>query len=152
MPASHVTSSFGWRQDPLTGQVKFHKGVDLRAAYGQSVTAVAGGRVVQAGPQGGYGLSVVVEHGSGIRTRYAHLSELSVQQGDVVNQGTQVGKAGQSGRSTGPHLHFEILADGRPVDPVQAADRFRILGELKPVQAVADSPIGGPPTQAAAEE
>jgi murein DD-endopeptidase MepM/ murein hydrolase activator NlpD len=108
--------------------------------------------VVQAGAQGGYGLSVVVEHGSGIRTRYAHLSEVTVRQGDAVADGETLGKAGQSGRSTGPHLHFEILADGRPVDPVEAAARFRILGELKPMRAVADSPNGWPPTEPAAEE
>ncbi len=152
LPASHVTSKFGWRSDPLTGQTKFHKGVDLRAAYGQPVTSVASGKVVQAGAEGGYGLSVVVEHGSGIRTRYAHLSEVSVKAGDPVADGETIGKAGQSGRSTGPHLHFEILADGRPVDPVEAAQRFKVLGELKPVRAVADSPNGWPSTRAAAEE
>ena len=152
MPASHVTSNFGWRHDPLTGQTRFHKGVDLRAAYGQTVASVASGRVVQAGAQGGYGLSVVVEHGSGIRTRYAHLSEVSVKPGDAVADGEAIGKAGQSGRSTGPHLHFEILADGRPVDPVEAAQRFKVLGELKPVRAVADSPNGWPSIGTAAEE
>lgn len=152
LPASHVTSKFGWRSDPLTGQAKFHKGVDLRAAYGQPVASVASGKVVQAGAQGGYGLSVVVEHGSGIRTRYAHLSEVSVKAGEAVADGETIGKAGQSGRSTGPHLHFEILADGRPVDPVEAAQRFKVLGELKPVRAVADSPNGWPSTGTAAEE
>lgn len=152
MPASHVTSKFGWRSDPLTGQTKFHKGVDLRAAYGQPVSSVASGKVVQAGVQGGYGLSIVVEHGSGIRTRYAHLSEVSVKAGDAVADGETIGKAGQSGRSTGPHLHFEILADGRPVDPVEAAQRFKVLGELKPMRAVADSPNGWPSTGTAAEE
>lgn len=152
LPASHVTSKFGWRHDPLTGQTRFHKGVDLRAAYGQPVASVASGKVVQAGPQGGYGLSVVVEHESGIRTRYAHLSEVSVKAGDAVADGETIGKAGQSGRSTGPHLHFEILADGRPVDPVEAAQRFKVLGELKPVRAVADSPNGWPSTRTAAEE
>jgi len=152
MPASHVTSKFGWRHDPLTGKTKFHKGVDLRAAYGQPVASVAPGRVVQAGADGGYGLSVVVEHGSGIRTRYAHLSELSVKTGDAVGDGETIGKAGQSGRSTGPHVHFEILAGGRPVDPVEAAQRFKVLGELKPVRAVADSPNGWPSTGTAAEE
>ena len=152
LPVSqHVTSGFGWRHDPLTGETRFHKGVDLRAAYGQPVASVAAGRVVQAGPQGGYGLSVVVEHGSGIRTRYAHLSEVTVRQGDAVTDGETVGKAGQYGRSTGPHLHFEILAGGRPVDPVEAAARFRILGELKPIRAVTDSPNGWPSIDPAVE-
>jgi murein DD-endopeptidase MepM/ murein hydrolase activator NlpD len=147
-----ITSAFGWRPDPFTGESKFHQGVDVRAAYGQHVPAVANGQVVSAGPAGGYGLSVVIEHGSGIRTRYAHLSEVSVKAGDVVERGRDIGRAGQSGRSTGPHLHFEVLADGRPVDPVQAAARFRVLGELKEVQTGADSVNGWPSAGSAAEE
>jgi murein DD-endopeptidase MepM/ murein hydrolase activator NlpD len=147
-----VTSAFGWRPDPFTGEGRFHKGVDVRAAYGQQIPAVANGKVVSAGPAGGYGLSVVIEHGSGIRTRYAHLSEVSVKAGDVVERGQEIGRVGQSGRSTGPHLHFEVLADGRPVDPVQAAARFRVLGELKEVETGADSVNGWPSAKSAAEE
>jgi murein DD-endopeptidase MepM/ murein hydrolase activator NlpD len=148
----HITSAFGWRPDPFTGESTFHKGVDVRAAYGQPVPVVADGRVVSAGPAGGYGLMVVVEHGSGIQTRYAHLSELDVHAGDRVSEGQDVGRVGQTGRSTGPHLHFEILADGRPVDPMQAAARFRILAELKPMGSDADSPIGRTLTGSATEE
>jgi murein DD-endopeptidase MepM/ murein hydrolase activator NlpD len=153
LPAGQtVTSAFGWRPDPFTGKGRFHKGVDVRAAYGQQIPAVANGKVVSAGPAGGYGLSVVIEHGSGIRTRYAHLSEVSVKAGDVVERGQDIGRVGQSGRSTGPHLHFEVLADGRPVDPVQAAARFRVLGELKEVETGADSVNGWPSAESAAEE
>jgi murein DD-endopeptidase MepM/ murein hydrolase activator NlpD len=153
LPAGQtVTSAFGWRPDPFTGEGKFHKGVDLRAAYGQQIPAVANGKVVSAGPAGGYGLSVVIEHGSGIRTRYAHLSEVRVKAGDVVERGQDIGRVGQSGRSTGPHLHFEVLADGQPVDPVQAAARFRVLGELKEVEMDADSVNGWPSVRPAAEE
>jgi murein DD-endopeptidase MepM/ murein hydrolase activator NlpD len=126
--------------------------VDVRAAYGQQIPAVANGKVVSAGTAGGYGLAVVIEHGSGIRTRYAHLSEVSVKAGDLVARGQDIGRVGQSGRSTGPHLHFEVLAGGRPVDPVQAAARFRVLGELKEVEAVADSVNGWPSAESAAEE
>jgi Rod binding domain-containing protein len=153
LPAGRtVTSAFGWRPDPFTGEGRFHKGVDVRAAYGQQIPAVANGTVVSAGAAGGYGLSVVIGHGSGIRTRYAHLSEVSVKAGDVVERGQDIGRVGQSGRSTGPHLHFEVLADGRPVDPVQAAARFRVLGELKEVETGADSVNGWPSAVSAAEE
>jgi len=147
-----VTSAFGWRADPLTGEGRFHKGVDVRAAYGQQIPAVANGTVVSAGPAGGYGLSVVIEHGSGIRTRYAHLSEVKVKAGEAVSRGQDIGRVGNSGRSTGPHLHFEVLAGGRPVDPVQAAARFRVLGELKEVETGADSVNGWPSAAPAAEE
>jgi murein DD-endopeptidase MepM/ murein hydrolase activator NlpD len=126
--------------------------VDVRAAYGEQIPAVANGTVVSAGPAGGYGLSVVLEHGSGIRTRYAHLSEVSVKAGDVVERGQDIGRVGQSGRATGPHLHFEVLAGGHPVDPVQAAARFRVLGELKKVETGADSENGWPSAGSAAEE
>ena len=148
----HVTSAFGWRKDPISGDTRFHKGVDVRAAYGQSVPAAADGNVVQAGEQGGYGLTVVIEHGSGIRTRYAHLSEVAVRAGDTVARGQDIGRVGRSGRSTGPHLHFEVLADGQPVDPVQVAARFRVLGGLKPAGVDADSTSDRPSVEAAAEE
>ena len=147
-----VTSAFGWRADPLTGEGRFHKGVDVRAAYGQQIPAVANGTVVSAGPAGDYGLSVVIEHGSGIRTRYAHLSEVKVKAGEAVARGQDIGRVGNSGRSTGPHLHFEVLAGGRPVDPVQAAARFRVLGELKEVETGADLVNGWPSAGSAAEE
>lgn len=148
----HVTSAFGWRKDPISGETRFHKGVDVRAAYGQSVPAAADGKVVQAGEQGSYGLTVVIEHGSGIRTRYAHLSEVAVRAGDTIARGQDIGRVGRSGRSTGPHLHFEVLADGQPVDPVQVAARLRVLGGLKPAGVDADSTSDRPSVEAAAEE
>jgi murein DD-endopeptidase MepM/ murein hydrolase activator NlpD len=115
-----ITSGFGWRRDPLTGQTKFHKGIDLRAAYGQDVVAAADGRVALSGPEGSYGTSVVVEHGDGTRTRYAHLSVALVRQGETVRAGQSIGRAGSSGRTTGPHLHFEMLdRDGAPLDPLR---------------------------------
>lgn len=117
---SHVTSSFGWRRDPFTGESKFHRGVDIRAAYGQDVQAMQPGKVVFSGEQGGYGTTVVVEHANGNRSRYAHLSASVVKEGDTVEAGQAVGRAGRSGRATGTHLHLEVTdADGVPQDPMK---------------------------------
>ena len=116
LPAT-VTSDFGWRSDPIVGEHRFHAGVDLRAAYGHEVGAAQTGRVVQAGEQGGYGLTVVVEHRPGIQTRYAHLSSILVQPGEQVAARQAIGRAGQTGRATGTHLHFEVTQDGKPVNP-----------------------------------
>ncbi len=117
-----VTSAFGWRRDPFTNRMKFHQGVDLRAAYGQEVQAAGAGKVVFSGDQGAYGTSVVVEHQDGTRTRYAHLSAALVRKGDQVGAGEPVGRAGKSGRATGTHLHFEVIdRDGRRVAPQQWA-------------------------------
>ena len=113
-----VTSHFGWRRDPFTGHARFHRGVDLAAAYGQEVQAARAGRVVFSGEQGGYGNTVVVEHQDGTKSRYAHLSAILVNNGALVGAGEAVGRAGHSGRATGTHVHFEITtADGRPVAP-----------------------------------
>jgi murein DD-endopeptidase MepM/ murein hydrolase activator NlpD len=118
--AAHVTSSFGWRRDPITGEAKFHKGVDLRAAYGQDVPAMQPGTVMFSGNQGNYGTTVVIEHPNGSRSRYAHLSVALVNSGDAVSAGQSIGRAGSSGRATGPHLHFELLdGDGVPQDPMR---------------------------------
>ena len=147
-----ISSAFGWRRDPLTGQGRFHKGVDVKAAYGQAVPSVARGTVVSAGSQGGYGLTVVVEHDSGMRTRYAHLSELAVRQGDVVARGQDLGRVGSTGRSTGPHLHFEILEEGRPVNPAVALQKLAENDRFKEVRPFADSSIGRVSAMTAAEE
>ena len=114
-----VSSDFGWRRDPITGESRFHQGVDIAVAYGQDVKAAADGVVAFAGVQNGYGNTVVLNHEGGRQTRYAHLSEQLVRAGDVVAEGQLVGKSGNSGRSTGPHLHFEMLVGGVPVDPAE---------------------------------
>jgi len=120
--AGAVTSAFGWRRHPITHEVKFHQGVDLRAAYGQEVQSAAAGKVVFSGDQGAYGTTVVVQHQDGTKTRYAHLSARLVKQGDSVAAGEPLGRAGRSGRATGTHLHFEVIApDGRRVQPDQWA-------------------------------
>lgn len=118
----NITSGFGWRSDPFNGAAKFHRGIDIRAAYGQDVPTAAPGRVVSAGTEGGYGQTVVVEHAGGVRTRYAHLSTTLVAAGDEVREGQVVGRAGHSGRATGTHLHFEVTtASGTPLNPEQFA-------------------------------
>jgi murein DD-endopeptidase MepM/ murein hydrolase activator NlpD len=137
-----VTSPFGWRRDPFTGSATYHRGVDLRAAYGEPVSAMAGGTVVYAGTQGGYGHTVVVEHANGVRSRYAHLSSILVDQGSEVTAGDAIGRAGRSGRATGTHLHFEVTQDGRPIDPAQAG-----IAPLKPERVVADLGVGQEPSR-----
>jgi len=113
-----LTSSFGWRRDPFTGALKWHRGVDLKAAYGEDVQAAGEGRVVFSGEQGSYGTTVVVEHADGSRSRYAHLSVALVGPGDAVASGQAIGRAGRSGRATGTHVHVEMVGpDGRHVDP-----------------------------------
>src|SRR6185503_1884171 len=111
------TSPFGWRRDPFSGAAAYHRGVDLRAAYGEPIGAADAGMVVFAGEQHGYGQTVVVEHDNGIRTRYAHLSSVTATAGDEVKAGETIGRAGRSGRATGTHLHFEVTQNGRPIDP-----------------------------------
>jgi len=118
-----VSSRFGWRSDPFTGESKFHRGVDLRATYGTEVPAAAGGTVVFAGERGTYGNLVVMRHANGVETRYAHLSALEVKEGDVVEAGRAVGRVGSTGRSAAPHLHFEVLVNGERVDPAEWAGR-----------------------------
>ena len=128
---SSTSSAFGWRSDPFRGRRKFHNGVDLRAAYGTEVPTAAPGKVTFAGERGGYGLLVVVEHPNGIETRYAHLSSADVQPGDSVAAGQTIGRVGSTGRSTAPHLHFEVLLDGKRVNPEQIASA-RNAGSILP--------------------
>jgi murein DD-endopeptidase MepM/ murein hydrolase activator NlpD len=115
-----VTSAFGWRADPFTGQARFHAGTDLRAAYGSPVMALGDGTVTFAGERGGYGSTVVIDHGDGRETLLAHLSAIDVAVGDRVQAGQAVGRSGNSGRATGAHLHVEVRDAGRPVDPATA--------------------------------
>nr|WVJ83804.1 M23 family metallopeptidase [Xanthomonas campestris pv. campestris] len=114
---TYITSGFGGRADPFDGGSAFHKGVDFHANVGDPVMSVADGVVSYAGVRGGYGNVVEVDHGNGYVTRYAHNSRLVVRVGDLVRAGQQVAKAGSSGRSTGAHVHFEVWADGRVVNP-----------------------------------
>ena len=111
------SSRFGIRIDPIEHTRKGHNGLDIAAPTGTPVVAALGGTVERAGPAGTYGNLVVVRHPDGSETRYAHLSAISVKSGQRVEAGAPLGAVGTTGRSTGPHLHFEVRRDGRPVDP-----------------------------------
>lgn len=112
-----ITSPFGVRQDPFTRTKKQHRGIDFAGKIGTELYAVAPGRVVSAGERTGYGTTVEIDHGLGFTTLYAHLSKLMVSRGDWVRPGTVIGLGGSSGRSTGPHLHYEIRYKGDPFNP-----------------------------------
>jgi murein DD-endopeptidase MepM/ murein hydrolase activator NlpD len=105
---ARITSVFGWRTHPITGDRRFHSGTDLGAPMGTPVVASAPGEVETANWLGGYGLTVIINHPSAQQTLYGHLSELFVQPGQRVEQGTVIGRVGSTGNSTGPHLHFEV--------------------------------------------
>ena len=113
----YVSSRFGYRRDPINGRRAFHEGVDIANRQGAPVKAAAAGVVTYAGRRAGYGLMVEINHGNGLATRYAHLSGGLVKVGEKVEKGAKIGLVGTSGRSTGPHLHFEILRNGRPLNP-----------------------------------
>jgi murein DD-endopeptidase MepM/ murein hydrolase activator NlpD len=112
-----ITASFGEREDPFTDEPAFHPGIDIAAPYGTPVRATADGVVVFAGEEDGYGRIVMIDHGFGISTCYAHLSGFNTEVGDRVQRGEVIGYVGDSGRSTGPHLHYEVRIDNTPVNP-----------------------------------
>lgn len=118
-PGQGVSSGFGVRRDPLIGMPAMHAGLDFRAPTGAAAKATAPGKVVKAGWNGGYGRMVEIDHGNGYSTRYAHLSKIRVKVGQELATGDTVGDVGSSGRSTGPHLHYEIRRDGDAIDPVR---------------------------------
>jgi murein DD-endopeptidase MepM/ murein hydrolase activator NlpD len=114
-----VTSTFGYRTDPFFGRPALHSGVDLREDHGKPARATAAGVVTAAGPNGGYGNMVEIDHGGGLATRYAHLSAVDVTPGQQLAPGAIIGRVGSTGRSTGPHLHYEVRIDGEAVDPAR---------------------------------
>jgi murein DD-endopeptidase MepM/ murein hydrolase activator NlpD len=116
---NRVTSSYGVRHDPLTGRLARHTGLDIPAPHGTPILASGGGRVVSAGYKGAYGRAVVIDHGDGLSTLYGHASKLLVRAGDVVMPNQQIALVGSTGRSTGPHLHFEVIRHGVRVEPRQ---------------------------------
>ena len=113
------SSNFGWRIDPITGVRAFHEGMDFMAETGTPAHAAAGGMVIYSDLHSQYGNMVEIDHGNGLITRYAHLSKRLVKNGDVVLSGGVVGAVGSTGRSTGPHLHFEVRENGAPLNPVR---------------------------------
>lgn len=113
------SSNFGWRIDPFNGQRAMHEGVDFMAEIGSPIRAAAGGIVVYSDYHVGYGNMVEIDHGNGLISRYAHASKRLVKEGDVVLRGQKIGEVGSTGRSTGPHLHFEVLSNGVPQNPTR---------------------------------
>jgi murein DD-endopeptidase MepM/ murein hydrolase activator NlpD len=112
-----MSSPFGMRMDPFVKGPAIHTGIDMRGDSGDPVRATANGTVTTAGVNGGYGKMVEIDHGNGLSTRYGHLSAIDVTVGQVVRLGQTIGKIGSTGRSTGPHLHYETRVDGDAVDP-----------------------------------
>jgi murein DD-endopeptidase MepM/ murein hydrolase activator NlpD len=148
----NYTSGFGVRYDPFNGGAAMHAGVDLAGPHGQPILAAADGVVVRAGWANGYGNMIEVDHGRGMTTRYGHLSRIQVKLGDRVHGGDQIGKLGSTGRSTGPHLHYEVRVDGNAVNPMPY---LRSATEIAAVQSAAASAAaagqGGPAVVAVAQ-
>lgn len=113
-----ITSGFGPRRHPITGRWSHHNGIDIRASTGTPVRATASGTVKFAGWNGGMGRTIVIDHGNGLSTKYGHLSRIKTKKGKWVERGKVIAYSGSSGRSTGPHLYFEIKKGGKPIDPV----------------------------------
>lgn len=112
------TSGFGFRKSPFTGRPEFHEGIDIAARRGTPVFAPAEGTVERVGRRRGYGLQVFIAHGHGLLTSYAHLNKALVKAGQKVRKGQKIGIVGNTGRSTGPHLHYEVRMNGVPLDPL----------------------------------
>jgi murein DD-endopeptidase MepM/ murein hydrolase activator NlpD len=117
-----VTSKFGYRRHPITGRRSMHSGIDIAAKHGSDIVAMADGVVTFSGWKGGYGKIVELRHANGLETRYAHNSANLVKEGDVVRKGEKIAKLGSTGRSTGPHIHFEVRRNGEAVNPMKYLD------------------------------
>jgi hypothetical protein len=115
----HLTGTFGERMDPFSGEGAFHTGVDISSQYGDAVRVTADGVVLEADERAGYGRLVVVDHGFGVTTYYGHLSSFNVVAGQQLRRGDAIGNVGVSGRSTGPHVHYEVRINGAPVNPMR---------------------------------
>jgi biotin carboxyl carrier protein len=141
-------SSFGWRIDPFTGRSALHTGLDFQANTGTPILAAAGGVVVTQEFHPEYGNMIEVDHGKDLMTRYAHTSRAYVKKGDLIKRGQRIADVGSTGRSTGPHLHFEVLVRGVPQDP----QKFLTAGRNLPVQQLAMAPatVAAPAPQPAA--
>lgn len=137
-PVAHSESSgFGWREDPIRHTRRFHSGTDFRGKPGTPVIAAGDGVVTFTGRRGGYGNVVDISHGGGVLTRYAHLRRIETKQGSHITAGERIGQVGSTGRSTGPHLHFEVRLDGAPVSPIHAMAIASLQREAPPAGRLA---------------
>lgn len=118
-----MTSGFGWRRSPFGRTWRFHSGLDIAGNRGKPIYAAAPGRVIKARYNAGYGRMIEIDHGFGISTLYGHCASLAVREGQLIDEGDRIGVVGSTGRSTGPHLHFEVRLDGHPVDPLDYLPR-----------------------------
>ena len=127
----YISCGFRWRKDPFTGKRMFHQGVDISAGRGTPVVAPGDGKVVFVGWSAGYGKLVEIDHGYGILTRFGHLHNYNVKEGQLIRRGERLGKVGSTGRSTGPHLHYEIRYKGKPINPIPylKEDEERVLSQ-----------------------
>ena len=114
-----ITSPYGYRIHPILKTKKLHTGIDIRSSMGENILAAQDGKVIHSDWYGGYGKVIMIDHGGGIVTLYAHNSQLVVKEGSNVKKGTVIAKSGNSGLSTGPHLHFEVRENGKYVDPLK---------------------------------
>lgn len=126
----YLSSSFGWRRHPISGRRAIHEGLDFSAPKGTPIYAASGGVVKLAEYVAEYGNTIEIEHGNGLMTRYAHASSIDVKAGDLVEKGQMIGKVGSTGRSTGPHLHFEVRMAGNPLDPRLFLDKPEVAKTL----------------------
>jgi murein DD-endopeptidase MepM/ murein hydrolase activator NlpD len=136
--SGYISSTFGFRKDPFRGRGAFHKGVDFAGKRGGPVIAVADGVVTFSGKQNGYGNLVEIRHKNGLMTRYGHCQKRLVKEGDLIEQGQTIATIGSTGRSTGPHVHFEVLVGGIQVDPLNYIDRTNIAADTRPESSRSD--------------
>lgn len=144
--AASLTSSFGTRTDPFKGRRAMHGGIDLAGPVGTPIYATADGVVLRSGwNSGGYGNMVEIDHGNGIVTRYAHMSQVLIKKGARISRGQQIGKMGSTGRSTGSHLHYEVRIDGKPVNPIpfMKSTDYLVAMQQQNDQAMEDIGLGG---------
>lgn len=129
-PGQAITSQFGNRPDPFFGGMAMHAGIDFRAPTGTPILSTGAGKVITAGYSGGYGILVEIDHGFGLSTRYGHMSKAKVKEGDTVQAGDLIGLSGSTGRSTGPHLHYEVRRNGNAIDPLHFISAGKKLSTL----------------------
>ena len=145
--ATRISSAYGVRRDPLSGGSRLHKGIDIPMGHGDDVRSVQAGTVVESTERTGYGQTIVLDHGNGLTTRYAHLSARRALEGDQVAAGQVLGLAGQTGRATGTHLHFEVRSRGEAIDPLGSVAAQLLQsspGAIQHLAAAADYQSAGP--------